>query len=357
MYPRSLHHPRPRNPTMNPLKTAAMLAGLTVLPATSVAQQDVSFKAYQAQLAAAEKSFRLGEAREFTRWLNAADPDLRGWEWNHLSAIADSSRQTLSLDATASRITASPDQTSIALVTGSAVQIRAWPDLEITHTITAHDDAIYRAEFSAHADKLITVSRDMTSRVWDLSTGEEIARTSLPNPAFAACAFSPDASRAATCAWERDESNQVHGILILWDAHTGEVLQHQRVGVKPLSAVRFSADGDRIFTASWDGIVHILDANASELAQIKLPDEGVYNAINDLDLSPDGSLIAVASKDQTARVFSAESHDLIATLRGHLADLEAVRFSSNGAALLTTSADATAANPDAQSGHIRPRLR
>ncbi len=331
---------------MNTRTIAAIVATWTLTATTLLAQTDVPFQAYQAQLAAAEKSIRLGETRELTRWLDATNPDLRGWEWNHLSAIADTTRETRSLDSTASRITASPDQSMIALVKGATVQIRALPDLETTHTIAAHDDSIYRAEFSLDASKVVTVARDMTCRVWNLATGEELARTSLPNPAFAACAFSPDASRVATCAWERDEDRNVHGIVILWDATTGEVVKHQRVGVKPLSAIRFSPDGDRIFTASWDGIIHILDANASELAQIKLPDEGLYNAINDLDLSPDGSLIAVASKDQTARVFSAESHDLIATLRGHLADLEAVRFSSSGNALLTTSADATAARWD-----------
>jgi WD40 repeat protein len=187
----------------------------------------------------------------------------------------------------------------------------------------------------------VTVARDQTSRVWEIASGSEISRIELPNPAFAAATFSPDGVLAATCAWERDEDRKVHGVVWIWDAATGELRSRQRVGVKPLSAIRFTPDSSRLLVGSWDGLMHVLDTDASEIRRLELPREGAYNAVNDIAISPDGRLVAAGSKDRTIRVFEIETGDLVASLRGHQGYVEGVAFSPDGAILASASVDAT----------------
>lgn len=322
-------------------RLSLVLAGaLGPLGVSAPAQIDHAFAAYQAQMAAAEKSLQLDDLRELRRWLDATDPARRGWEWAYLNSIADTTQRTVETGQPPIRIAMAPRGGVAATVEGSAVQVRAWPSLEIIRTISGHGDAVYRAEFSPDGARLVTVSRDVTARTWDVDSGAEIARMSLANPAFAAATYSPDGKSAATCAWERDETG-VHGVVWVWDAATGEVKHRRRVGVKPLSAIRYAPDGSRPLVGSWDGLVHVLDSNGVETARFPLPDEGVYNAVNDIAIHPAGDLIAAASKDRTVRIFSLASGRLAATLRGHGGFVECVAFSHDGTRLASTSVDAS----------------
>ncbi|MCA9290831.1 MAG: hypothetical protein KDA25_06870, partial [Phycisphaerales bacterium] len=321
--------------------TLSMLLSGSGEPGTPT--DDHGFVAYQAGIAAAEKSLRLGETRELRRWLDACPPAYRGWEWRHLDSITDTTTRTVPTVATPIRIVMAPSGDRCATVEGAAVRIRSWPDLAEITVIDGHDDAVYRAEFSPDGRRLITVSRDVTARTWDLDTGAEIARIDLANPAFAAATFDPTGAVAATCAWERDDAGSVFGVVWLWDPRTGDVLRRVRVGVKPLSAIRFTPDGAHLVVGSWDGLVHVLDADADETVPLSLPDEGIYNAVNDVAVSPDGHFVAAASKDRTTRVFDLATGDLVATLRGHLGYVEGVSFSPDGATLATSSIDATIA--------------
>jgi len=296
-------------------------------------------RAYPAQMAAAEKSLQLDDPRELRRWLDVTRPAERGWEWTYLNSVADTTERSLATGDAPIRIALSPRGDVVATVEGSVVQLRSWPSLEPVRTIEGHGDAVYRAEFSPDGTRLITVSRDVTSRTWDVASGREIARMSLANPAFAAATFSPDGATAATCAWERDAAGQVYGLVWLWNAATGEVRCKQRVGVKPLSAIRYTPDGSRLLVGSWGGMVHVLDDNAQEITRLTMPDDGVYNAVNDIAIHPGGDLVAAASKDRTTRLFSLSSGEVVATLRGHGGYVEGVMFSHDGARLATTSVD------------------
>ncbi len=321
----------------------ALTAPIILLAARAGARPDAAFEAYRAQIAAAEKSLRLEETSEFRRWLDACDPTLRGWEWRHLAAMADTSVRTVTTPGSPSRLVMSPAGDRLAVVDGSVVRLWSWPALEPISIIAGHGDAVYRATFDGGGRTLITVARDVTSRTWDVGTGAEIARIDLANPAFAAAALDAAGTAAATCAWERDESGQVHGLVWVWDPATGEVLHRVRVGVKPLSAIAFTPDGAAIVAASWDGAVHVLDRSGRETRRLALPDEGVYNAVNDIAISPDGRLVAAASKDRTTRVFALASGELLATLRGHGDFVEGVAFAPDGAHLATCSGDTTTA--------------
>lgn len=296
-------------------------------------------RAYQAQIAAAEKSLRLNETRELHRWLDSTDPELRGWEWDFLRGIADTSAQTIESPNTPTRIAISPTGDLAATVEGSLVRLWSLPGFEPLRTIEGHGDAIYRAEFSPNGDRLVTVSRDVTSRTWNTATGDEIARIDLANPAFAAACWSPDGRSAATCAWERDESGQVFGLVWVWDAATGEVHHTKRVGVKPLSSIRYTPDGSTIAVGSWDGIVHLLDPSGKERARCVLPDDGVYNAVNDIAIDPAGRVVAAASKDGSIAIFNLSTAELVGTLRGHGGFVESVAFSPEGETLASASVD------------------
>ncbi|MBT8485167.1 MAG: WD40 repeat domain-containing protein [Phycisphaerales bacterium] len=299
-----------------------------------------AFRSYRAHLAAAEKALRLGEANELRRWLDDAPTVHRDWEWRYLRDVSDTTLETVAIDTPATGIAVAPDGATVATIEGDRVWLRDWPSLSPRRVIDGHAGPVYRAAFGPGGDRLITVSRDVTSRVWDTATGEEIARITLANPAVAAATLGPGGA-AATGAWERDEEGKVHGVVWIWDPATNAVRFRRRIGIKPLSSLRFTPDGSHLLAGSWDGLVHVLDATGVEQRVLRLPDEGVYNAVNDIAISPDGAIVAAAAKDRTVRIFDIETGGLIATLRGHGDHVEAVAFSPDGALLASGARDET----------------
>ena len=68
--------------------------------------------------------------------------------------------------------------------------------------------------------------------------------------------------------------------------------------------------------------------------------------------SPDGSLVATASGDMTARLWDTRTGQQLAVLRGHTARLTDVGFHPQGRLVITASADKTARVWDARSGRV-----
>ncbi|MGH3978198.1 MAG: WD40 repeat domain-containing protein, partial [Pseudonocardiaceae bacterium] len=102
-------------------------------------------------------------------------------------------------------------------------------------------------------------------------------------------------------------------------------------------SVVFSPDGSRVATASDDGTARVFDA-VSGAEQARLAHDGWVRAVV---FSPDGSRVATASDDGTARVFDAVSGVEQARL-AHDGSVNAVVFSPDGSQVATASDDGTA---------------
>jgi WD40 repeat protein/tRNA A-37 threonylcarbamoyl transferase component Bud32 len=159
-----------------------------------------------------------------------------------------------------------------------------------------HEEPVTWAEFNADASRVLTVSRqDRTARVWDRASGKVLAVLSHPEIAksrsysdeICMARFSPDGTRVVT----------FFGVLPdvtarVWDAATGEqlhVLKHDG----PLRTARFSPDGKKIITGSRDKTARIWQTrDGSEIAVIK-----TNGSVEDALFSPDGSTVLTVGDD------------------------------------------------------------
>ncbi len=116
-------------------------------------------------------------------------------------------------------------------------------------------------------------------------------------------------------------------------------------------AVAFSPDGTRVATASSDRTARVFDAaTGTELA--RLDHHGMVSAVA---FSPDGTRAATASDDGAARIFDAATGTELARLDHH-GPVYAVAFSPDGTLVATASNDGTARVFDAATGTELARL-
>ncbi|MGB1015221.1 MAG: WD40 repeat domain-containing serine/threonine protein kinase, partial [Nannocystaceae bacterium] len=121
-----------------------------------------------------------------------------------------------------------------------------------------------------------------------------------------------------------------------------------------LRALAYAPDGSQIATVSADQTARIWDAQSGELlATLK----GHRDKIFALAYSPAGPHIATASADETARIWDAQSGELVATLADHDDKVYALRFSPDGSRIATASLDKSARVWDPQSGELLTTLQ
>lgn len=122
----------------------------------------------------------------------------------------------------------------------------------------------------------------------------------------------------------------------------------------PITALAYSADGQRLAVGAFGQVVVWHLAQAAVEARI----EDVLGSVNDLAFSPDGSLLAVAGGQPSARgdlrLFRTSDWKLKAGLGGHLDTVAAIAFSPDGSLLASASLDKKVKLWDLAAG--KPRL-
>jgi WD40 repeat protein/DNA-binding SARP family transcriptional activator/tRNA A-37 threonylcarbamoyl transferase component Bud32 len=260
-------------------------------------------------------------------------------------------------------------------------------------TLTGHGNYVFGQAFSPDSQLIASASRDGTSRLWDISTGEELLVLPHGNN-LAAVAFHPDGGSLLTGdlngvarVWDISPQGaaerlalEVHSSFVrgaslspdghtlatasddgtakIWDVATGQELQllDGHLGGRVMD-VAFHPGGRSLATAGNDGKARVWDtATGQESFSINGHGEGIvggsFTGVLSLDYSPDGNRLATAGADGAARIWDGDTGEALLTLEGHTAGLTNVRFSPDGRFLATGSErpDVTVRIWDAETG-------
>lgn len=144
----------------------------------------------------------------------------------------------------------------LATIAGNNTAIIWSPDMEPLQTLVGHELAVNGVMWSPDGSELLTFSDDMTVRIWDPETGEQLRLLNGHQSPLNAAQWSPDGSKIATTGDD--------GTLNIWDTNTFQNIQSIDTGSNIAWSLAWSEDGSLIVVGTHDGLVHIWNAQTGD---------------------------------------------------------------------------------------------
>jgi WD40 repeat protein/tRNA A-37 threonylcarbamoyl transferase component Bud32 len=190
--------------------------------------------------------------------------------------------------------------------------------------------------FSPDSERLASASSDKMARIWDATTGRQIAEFTGHTCPIDSVAFSPDGQRIASAGGVRDLETSAE--LRVWNVASGQVIFALKGNTPPIDSLAFSPDGNRLASAGNDRTVRIWDMSTGDQAFALT---GHTQRILCVAFSPDGSRLASTGMDQLVKIWEMRTGRELLSLRGHEGDVFSVAFSPDGNRLVSTAWDGT----------------
>jgi WD40 repeat protein len=230
-------------------------------------------------------------------------------------------------DEAISALVFSPDSQWIASA-GSNTDIVLWPVVGgEKQVLSGHTKAVSSLLFSSDSKKLISASNDTTIRIWELQNKQSRLIEGHQN-IIGELVLSPDNKMLASISWDNNAR--------LFDVDSGSLLLSQPVVGG--GDIQFSPSGQLIAIASDDGNVYLWSHSDNIIKRL----QGHENVVTRVRFSPDGQRLASASWDHTVRVWGlSDTEPTSKVLFGHEQNIQHLEFSLDGTLLASAGQDQT----------------
>jgi WD40 repeat protein/tRNA A-37 threonylcarbamoyl transferase component Bud32 len=335
---------------------------------------------YLRTLNLAGQRLRANDLAQADETLDTCPTDLRRWEWHYLKRQCRADRLAFrAAAAEVTAVALSPDGRLVVTGGGDsrfqtrpgAVKVWEAATGRLRHNLAGHAGLVSDVAFSpdskliASASRVIDIMGDFRAaagtstptgdvKLWDADDGK-LVRT-IPG-GLASVAFSPDGRRLATAA---------PGGVKVWDVTTGTELA--ALGGQPgnVSVVRFSPDGKRLVTRGSQ-FARAADGTFTDRTEVKVWDASnlapvftvpaVVGAVNSAAFSPDGKALATAGTDHVVRTWEPATGREGRNYQGHTGEVTALAYSADGKYLAAGGQDQSVRVWDVDTGRELATLR
>jgi len=206
---------------------------------------------------------------------------------------------------------------------------RLWntADRQLKRILSGHTWYVYWLAFAPDGQTLATGSGDTTAILWDVKTGQARHVLRGHTSYVYAVAFSSDGKTLATGGWDKT--------IRLWDVNTG-VQNRVFRDIEKIYALSYLQDGRTLVSTSPMPWLHLWDTRRE-------PEEATLYAgtkraqIRAVAFSPDGTWLAMGSRDHTAQLRNTKTRSLVRIFPLHRGEVNHIDFSSDSARIAITT--------------------
>lgn len=246
-----------------------------------------------------------------------------------------------------------------------------------TAILRGHTDLIMGVDFAPDGSRLVSVSRDRTVRMWDLTAKKSIYRSRPLRTPLETATFTSDGKQMVVCGGNRQgglnelklcsaaNGQAVHSFvghngrvnrvrlspdgkslvssgidktIRIWNVSTGKNLVSLRGHTHHVYGVSFHPDGKRLASCGRDNSVRVWDVSLGKQIQLF---KGHTDQVIDVEFSPDGKHLASACDDKTIRFWDITTGKELRRFLGHGNDIRDICFSPDSRLLASASYDQT----------------
>jgi len=216
---------------------------------------------------------------------------------------------------------------------------RAEEIIASTDPLTGHEGAVMMGAFTPDGRRVITVSSDLTARMWDVTTGAELRQYAQHTGPLYSLAISADGRTLVTTAQDNT--------LRAWDVPLNDPVRTFKQHDKPVRGLVISPDGQTLLSASADmtvsleSVVPPPEAGTPAATAAAVPElrQGHEAELLSLDYRPDGAQFASADAAGQIIFWSPYLKEPQQRVTGHLGPVKSVRFLSNNTQAATAGDD------------------
>ena len=266
-----------------------------------------------------------------------------------LHAAVASSRLVLSVPELGGALDWSPDGTLFVTEgpeESGLVDIRDAATGESVRSFPGHDIDVNDVAFSADGSMLATTGDDGALRVWDPTTGDQVAAFEFDDGGVVwGPSFSADGASVAA-SWLDQQ------VVRVFDVESSGLLSE--VSAPGAVDTAFRPDGTQLAIGNIDEArAQVVEPESGEVLFTLGGDEAWIRAVA---YSPDGESLATTGGDGTTRIWAAADGSPQLTLSEHVGDVNAVDWSADGSRLATVGDDGSARVTEIMDGVAREVL-
>jgi WD40 repeat protein/transcriptional regulator with XRE-family HTH domain len=226
-----------------------------------------------------------------------------------------------------------------------------------SHLVTSIDHASgFPVAFSPDSRYIVSGAYEenaFTTRVWEATTGKEMARITIGS-VIRVAVFSPDGNYVVTSACDLVAYPCVRSTTRVWEPSTEKEVSHISQDGQVVTSA-FSPDGKYVVSGGEDGTARVWEAlTGKEIARM-IDTHNTAVPILPVAFSPDGKYVISGGQDGTARVWEAMTGKEIARMT-HDIGVWSVAFSPDGKYVISGGVDGTARVWEAMTGKEIARM-